>query len=298
MPKVSVCIPVFNPGDYLQGAIESVLRQSFSDFELVIVDDASSQPIEVMVSSFRDRRLQFERNLRNLGLVENWNRCLELATGDYVTIFHQDDLMHPQNLCKKVAALDANPHVGFAYSNIRRIDVEGRVMGGHWIPQPENDAVFSAEQVFMMIATSGNPISCPSVVVRQQCYRELGKFDKRLPYAVDLEMWMRIAVHFGVLYLADPLIDQRVHGGQETARFQGTGRDYEDVLRAFDIVRSQNSDTLPSNLLVYMAGAYRTLSNQALQMARWKLRRGKILQSLQYGLIVLKALQRSIFTLQ
>ncbi len=285
-PKVSVCIPVYNPGPFLVDAIGSVLAQSFEEFELWVVDDGSTQPVEPLIAGFTDSRLRFKKNRRNLGLVGNWNCCVQLAQGRYIAIFHQDDIMHPDNLRTKVEALDANPGAGFVYSDIWRIDDTGKIIGGHWITQPNTDSVFSGKQMYGMIAASGNPISCPSVVVRQECYQHLGLFDARLPFTADLEMWMRIAAHYDVLYLAKPLIYQRVHSAQATARFQGTGRDYSDVLRALDIVRSR---ALPLEVLPAVTSAYKTLSSHAVQMARWKMRQGQIASGTRYAVVATAA---------
>lgn len=278
-PKVSVCIPVYNAGDFLALAIASVLDQEFEDFELIIVDDFSTQPTEAIIQQFDDKRIRFRCNSHNLGLVDNWNRCLELTRGKYITILHQDDMMLPNNLFRKVAMLDANPTVGFVYSNIQQIDQTGQLIGGHWIDQLGVDSILPGQMLFKMVAVTGNPISCPSVVVRAECYERLGIFNKRLPFATDLEMWMRIAGDYDIGYLAHPLISQRVHPKQATARFQGTGRDYWDVLHALDIVFSRSLPLTHSN---YARGCYRTLSLHSIQMARWKFRQGKIIDGLRY----------------
>lgn len=289
-PKVSVCIPVYNAGDFLRPAIASVLTQDYKDFELIVVDDCSTQPTEVVVAEFDDERLHFHRNPHNLGLVGNWNRCLELAQGEYVTIFHQDDVMLPAHLDLSVRVLDANPTVSFVYSNIRRIDETGRVIGNHDIPQPKMDIIMPGWRVFEMVAATGNPIACPSVVARKKCYRRLGTFDVRLPFAADLEMWMRMAKHYDVGYLAQPLVACREHPGQETARFSGTGMDYLDVLRALDLAFSRN---LPPTYSRYARKSYQTLALQAIRMAWWKLGQGKIARALHYTSIAAVSLSRT-----
>jgi glycosyltransferase involved in cell wall biosynthesis len=259
-----------------------VLRQCFTDFELIVVDDCSTESTEAVIAEFNDSRLQYHRNTRNLGLVGNWNHCLELAQGEYIAIFHQDDVMSPNHLSRQVDILDKNSQIGFAYSNIERINETGTVIGGHWLPdliQPEQDTILPGEAIFDAIAAYGNVIPCPSVVVRRECYERLGTFDHKLPFATDLEMWLRIAAHYDVGYLADPLVAQRVHPEQETAKFANTGRDYFDVLHAFRIVFSRK---LPQTHLRYARRAYRTLAAQAIGMAKWKLRQGQIVNGLRY----------------
>jgi glycosyltransferase involved in cell wall biosynthesis len=291
-PKVTVCIPTYNPDNFLHSAIRSVLDQDFTDFELLVVDDCSSQPVEGHLRTIVDNRISFFRNPRNLGLVGNWNRCLELANGQYVTLLHHDDLMAAQNLSLKAAMLDAHHNIGFVFSNIRRMDEHGRVIGGHWTQQPENDTVMPGHCLFSMVASAGNPVSCPSVMMRAASLKSVGHFDHRLPFATDLEMWLRLARRSDVGYIAAPLIFQRVHSRQETARFQGTGRDYTDVLRSLGIAFS---GPMPQEYRRYERPAYRTLCSQSIAMARWKVRQGEVVRAAKYAAVALTSLKRVLF---
>lgn len=268
-PKVSVCIPVFNPGPFLTEAIDSVLAQSFADFELLVVDDASTQPVEAVVSRYNDPRLRFEKNPHNLGLAGNWNRCLALAGGEYITIFHQDDLMRRDNLAAKVALLDSYPSVGLVHSNIETIDAAGTVTGGHWAVQPSEAPVMPGRQCFEQLALRGNFISCPSVMVRSACYETLGRFDARLPFSCDMEMWMRIASRYDVGYLPAQLVASRVHPSQETQRFSGEGREIREVQKALEIAFTEHAPAGISPDL--RRAAHRNLVAWAYRIGRWKL---------------------------
>jgi glycosyltransferase involved in cell wall biosynthesis len=278
-PKISVCIPVFNPGSFLEAAIDSVLNQEFEDFELIIVDDCSDQSVQPIVSKYSDERITFHRNSQNLGLVRNWNRCIRAAQGGFISIFHQDDLMLPGNLGHKIAVLDTYPNVGFVYSNIQRIDEDGKIIGGHWLPQPKQDTVFTGDSFFKLVAATSNPVSCPSVIVREECYAQVGLFDAQFPFAADLEMWMRIAKQYNVGYLSKPLLAQRVHPQQETMRFKGTGKDYLDALK---VLRLVFSETLPEKYSRHASAAYSTLYMQAIRMSKWKLQQGLLSHGLRY----------------
>jgi hypothetical protein len=190
--------------------------------------------------------------------------------------------MLPDNLMRQIAMLDESSNIGLAYSNIMRIDAAGQVIGGHWLPrlsQPDTDTILPGEEIFEVIAANGNVIPCPAVTVRRECYERLGKFDPRLPFATDLEMWLRIAAQYDAGYLADPLVAHRVHAEQETAKFANTGRDYLDILRALNIVFSNN---LPHTHRRHARRAYQTLRSQAIGMAKWKLRQGQIINGLRY----------------
>lgn len=289
-PELSVCLPVYNAGAHLHPAIGSVLDQDYENFELIVVDDCSTEPTEDALAKFDDRRLRFVRNEQNLGLPANWNRCIELAGGEFIAIFHQDDLMLPGNLRRKVEMLRDNPSMGYVYSDIVTIDETGQTIGGHYIPQPDADLVMPGCQVFEMVAATGDPIACPAVIVRAECYRQFGLFDTRLPYATDLEMWLRIAAQRTVGFIAEPLVAHRIHQRQEGARFAGTGRDYQDVFRALSTVYSGE---LPAECKAHRRASYSTLARQSLPMARWKARQGELRAAVRYIQVALSSVSRA-----
>src|SRR5262245_50428881 len=129
--RVSVCVPTYNRSRYLREAIESALVQTFADFELLVVDNCSTDDTPEVAAAFaaRDRRVRYVRNERNLGLAGNFNRCVELAQGEYVALLHDDDLYLPEMLATTVGALDAHPEAAFAYGAAEEIDDAGRVVG-------------------------------------------------------------------------------------------------------------------------------------------------------------------------
>src|SRR5690606_11465750 len=170
----------YRPKQHLLSAIESVLTQDFDEYELIIVDDCSPTPVDDLLSHFQDARIRICRNSRNLGIPANWNRAIDLANGDYITVFHQDDVMLPGNLRRKVQFLDANPHTAFVHSNIVLIDEEGKTIGGHWAVVPEEDMAMEGRELFAMTSKGVNPVAAPSVMLRSTCLRALGNFDETL----------------------------------------------------------------------------------------------------------------------
>jgi hypothetical protein len=222
-PVLSVCIPTFNGAAYLAEAMKSVLDQTFSDFELIVVDDASTDATVEIARSFDDRRISHYGNRVNRGLVGNWNRCLELARSRYVCIFHQDDVMMPDNLAAKVRLLEGSPRAGFVHSDVLQIGPQGELLSEGWWPRPapEDAGVQEGAAVLDRLLRSGNAVCAPSVVLRRDCLAALGPFDGRLPYTADWEMWMRVAAFFDVGYLIEPLVKYRRHPRSETLRFRG-----------------------------------------------------------------------------
>lgn len=277
---LTVCIPAFNPGHFLTAAVESVLAQEGVEFELIVVDDASRSPISEQLKGVCDPRLRVERNPRNLGMVGNWNRCRDIARGDPVLLFHQDDRMRPGFLAHAVTALERCPEAGFVFCNVITIDRHGHPIGGHWSPNalPTNDTFICGSDLIRLLLSHGNLIPCQTVVVRAEVYAQAGHFDPELGYAPDLDMWLRLARQTGAYYLAQPWVEIRRHAGQESTRFIATAREVHEVRRAFlshfsrtsscgDSVSDVEARMLVRNHLNrWILGSFR----RALQCHRWR----------------------------
>ncbi len=212
-PKVSVCIPTFNRSHYLPLTIDSVLSQKFSDFELVVVDNASTDDTGGAVDQFSDARLRYYRNAQHVGMVANWNRCLEYAQGEYVAILHDDDLWLDRYLERVVSLIDGHKAVGLFCSAAVLVDAEGKPKSVHkpWT----TDRILCGRMAFKELL-SGNKILCPSVLVRRQCFGELGRFDEAVRHAADWEMWLRISLFYDIGYVGEPLVHYRIEHGSMT----------------------------------------------------------------------------------
>jgi len=215
MPKVSVCIPTYNYAHYLGPCIESVLAQTFDDWELIVVDDCSSDNTEEVVRAIRDSRIRFFSNEHNLGLVRNVNHCISLANGDYVCVLHADDLLLPKMLERSVAVLDAHPGVGFTHTAYYRIDENGTILDveQRW----ESDRVMGGAAALRNLLMD-HYLAIATVLTRRDCYRILGSYDESYEWAYGWEMELRIALHYDVAYIAEPLACHRDHSGSLTQR--------------------------------------------------------------------------------
>jgi len=221
-PTVSVCIPTYNRAQMLKESLESVLNQEFEDFELIISDNASEDETSSVVGAFGDWKIRYVRNRRNMGQLHNWNQCLNLARGKYVTILPDDDVMMADNLQAKVELLSRNPHVGLVHSKYHIIDHEGRIVRentnwGHGADRT-SDVVERGHDVLAAMLLTSNMVNAPTVLFRRACYERLGGFTRQLSLAFDWEYWMRIAVHYDIAFLARPLIKWRLHSGTLTSQ--------------------------------------------------------------------------------
>ena len=264
-PRLSVCIPFYNGNKYLAETIQSVLHQSYRDFELLVVNDCSEQDPAPALARFKDARMKLHRNKVRLGLAGNWNRCVELARGEMICVFHQDDVMRPDNLRRKVEMLDRHVGAGLVYSDARVVEADLSVRHDGWFTptDPAVEGLIPGREFFAKLIAGNNLVCCPSVMIRRKCFDQLGQFDPQLPYTTDWEMWLRVALHFDVAYLPEPLLDYRVHETNETHRFKGP-KEMEEIYRAKKLAMAHAEKRLP-NYTVLKAQVFQTLSEQAME---------------------------------
>ena len=237
IPKVSVCLPTYNGGNknFLQTAINSVLNQSFQDFELIIVDDCSTDHTREIIKSYLgdnlggNRRIKYYENEINLGLFPNWNKCLNLAKGEYITILGQDDLMNSDNLFKKVAILDEYDQVGLVTSSAQIIDDHNQITTWEWANYSNSYLINGQSWLFDTLGEA-NPICCPAVMFRKSILEKIGnQFNTNYYYAADFKMWVEIAKVSDLYFLADFLINYRWHEDNTTHSFTNFDQVAESV---------------------------------------------------------------------
>jgi glycosyltransferase involved in cell wall biosynthesis len=214
--RVSVCIPTFNKACYLKDSIASVLAQRFAHFELVVLDDASTDHTPAVVAAFRDPRLRYIRYPENVGLVANFSRCLEAAYCEYVIIFHDDDVMMPELLGREVALLDSNPGVVLVHCAAQLLDIEGCVFSAPPCPWPPLTQGAAFIRCYWSPQDYG--ITMSSVMLRRSVARRIGGFNADMQYSLDADLWQRMAFEGKVAFISDRLVSNRVHAGQATSR--------------------------------------------------------------------------------
>lgn len=207
MPKISVCIPTYNRSRYLAECMKSILDQA-GDYELIISDNASTDETPDVVKSFSDPRIRYFRNTTNLGFVGNLNKSLEHATSKYVQFIQDDDMISVCALDRLSSILDAYPNVGFVFSSCYLMDEEGQTYG---IYLPYRDDFIRTGIEHFRQEIFGNSVWFSGVMVRRECYKNLGIYNENLPVYADWEMWLRISLFYDVAYIAEPLAYRRMH---------------------------------------------------------------------------------------
>jgi len=211
IPKVSVIMPVYNGEKYLREAIDSILTQTFTDWELVCINDGSIDSSVKIIQSYAEPRIRLINNQGNKGLAITRNIGLDEARGRYIANLDCDDWSYPERLAKQVAFLDNNPDFGLVGSYIETIDKNGEIVpNGTWIfsaPAKEIPIIMIFSNYFAQSATMIRKSSLPSKHYRLD-----------LPPAEDYDLWIRLAEKSKVYNLPEVLTQIRNHGENTSLR--------------------------------------------------------------------------------
>jgi len=269
-PFWSVMIPTHNAGPQLEKTLQSVREQDPgpNQMQIAIVDDTSSgETVRQLSQSVFGERAEHHRQPAPLDIAENWNRCIDLSRGHWIHLLHQDDLVLPGFYERLARADEVQPEVGAAFCRNWLVDESGARTG---ISTLERDVAGVCEDWLEQIAVS-NRIKCPSIVVRRECYEQLGGFRGDLSFTLDWEMWIRIASRYPIYYEPEALAAFRVHSDSETARLCSDGSNVVDLLRAIEIVNDHLPVSRRSELRQH---AQRYCVSHALNCAQEMLNRG------------------------
>lgn len=232
-PGISVCIPTYNHARFLPDAIGSVLSQTRGDFELIVLDNASTDDTGEIVRRYAaaDPRIRYRRNEANVGPVRNFNLCLEAASGDLVKILCSDDVLEPECLERSAGILETHPEVSLV-ATARRVVREDlspvRTIGYSVGPVLER-----GHRVIGKCLWHGNLIGEPTAVMFRRSHAARG-FDPAYRQMVDLEMWFHLLERGDFAFIPEPLCRFRQHGGQQTRDHVSRGDFYDDFGKLFD----------------------------------------------------------------
>ncbi|OHB60615.1 MAG: hypothetical protein A2167_08970 [Planctomycetes bacterium RBG_13_46_10] len=198
-PPISVIIPTYNRSQLIGRSIKSVLNQTYRNFELIIVDDGSTDNTEEVVASFKDERVRYVRREENGGEAAARNTGIKAARYDYIAYQDSDDEWLPEKLALQVELLEkAPPQVGVIYTGFWKVDKQKKTyIPFAWVNQKDGD--------IHKELLKGNFVGSPVVLVKKECFDRAGLFDERFRNAVDWEMWLRISKLYHFRCVDEPL---------------------------------------------------------------------------------------------
>lgn len=217
-PIVSVCMASYNHAPFIRTAVESVLRQSFTDWELVVTDDGSTDGTLAALDGITDDRLRIDGFPENRSACVALNHCIRRARGRFIAVLNSDDLWAPEKLAKQVAVMAEQPGTAAVFSRAAMIDERGQPLPAeHPIQELFNQPNRDRHAWLRQLLFVGNRLCHPSVLVRAHVYRELGLYDERLAQLPDLDMWIRICFHHEIWVLQEQLVYFRLLDQQRNA---------------------------------------------------------------------------------
>lgn len=208
VPSVSVVMPAYNAERYLPEAIDSILTQTYTDFELIIINDGSTDSTKEIINSYSDPRIVYIENEQNSGICVTLNKGIDAARGRYIARMDSDDIALPERLRTQVQYMDANPHIGALGSDIEIFGEGIKPYIFHQLHSPEECA---AGLIF------NSCFAHPSVIIRKSVLdRNNLRYKDEFRGLEDYELWWQIAKYSKLNNLKTPLLRYRHHKGQET----------------------------------------------------------------------------------
>lgn len=241
--SVTVLMPVYNGERYLREAVESVLSQTYTDFEFLIIDDGSCDRTGDILASYHDPRIRLIRNTVNLGMTTSLNKGLELARGKYIARMDCDDISLPQRLSRQVAFMEMHPEVGLCGSWAK---TTGQASKDLW-RYPVDPEVIKCTLLFSSILVH------PSVMFRRELFLKAGLlYNVNFKRAQDYELWVRAARHTVVTNIGEVLLYYRLHP-EQVGRQHRENQKHAAGLIHLEQLRELGIDPSPEELAVHQA---------------------------------------------
>lgn len=239
MPKVSILMPVYNAEQYLSQALDSIVSQSFEDWELILINDGSTDRSESIIMDYDDERIFYIKNPVNLKLIKTLNKGIDYCGGQYIARMDADDICHPDRLKRQVEFLDSHPQVLMCGTAAAVIDNSGKKTG-HIHNLTSDDYL----QINLMFSPS---FIHPSMMIRTEVLKQ-NKYDEAYKHVEDYELWCRIAKLGKVANIDDELLQYRWHDSNVSVLNSEVQRKLKDELIKRELSRL---DLIPTGLELY-----------------------------------------------
>lgn len=243
-PLVTIAIPMYNCEKYIKQTLSSILNQTYSNLQIFVYDNASTDRSVEIVESFNDPRVSVHTSKRNYGPGYNWNRCLQRIDGEYFKLVCADDLLYPTCIEEQLAAFNDSAH-----PNIVLVACSRDIIGdnGQIIMQrkfPTTTPIVSGQKVIKaMIQRGTNLIGEPMAgLIRSSVVKEIGPYRDRIPYVIDVDFWVRILRYGDLHYIKKPLCAFRLSAGSWSARIGFM--QFTQYSRFIEVVKKENNNCI------------------------------------------------------
>ena len=219
--RFSIAIPAYNGEIFIRHAIESALSQKRNADEVIVIDDASTDATTEIAKGYGSK-IKYHYNLKATGFVDAWNRAIELSSGDFVTILHQDDLLHPEYLANIEKAIVRFPAVKHFYAACNYIDANGNIIKSPPEPHSPEPMLYTgreyAHNYLMGVMSNQHIHRCPGVTTSRELLLNQCTYRKESGHIADDDFFLRVGAFTDVVGISYPLASYRHHSGSETGK--------------------------------------------------------------------------------
>ena len=230
MIKISVIIPSYNHFKFINEAINSVLNQTFQDFELLIIDDNSVDNSVEIIQKYDDTRIKLFINEKNLGANINVNKMITFAKGEYIAILNSDDIWEIDKLEKQIDFMENNKQYAAVFTNAQIINEEGNDFTNkeHFYSSIFDQPNRTRYEWLNYFFNKGNCLCHPSILIRKSVYNDIGLYNPLMASLPDFEMWVRICLKYDIYVMTDKLVRFRILNNEQNA----SGGSQSNVIRS------------------------------------------------------------------
>jgi glycosyltransferase involved in cell wall biosynthesis len=231
-PLVSICIPTYNGQSYLNAALDSAEAQTYSNFEIIISDDGSTDATLEIISKYKkDTNLSIQVfNNTEKGIGSNWNNCIKKANGDYIKFLFQDDLLAPNCISKMVEVAELSENIGLVYCKRNILYTKDNPYHKSWVQKYGSlhnkwdqlnvikEKVISGKRYLKDSKLLKEPLNIigepTATLIAKKCFNKVGFFNEDMKQALDIEFWFRLMKDFEICFIDEKLISFRLHNQQ------------------------------------------------------------------------------------
>ena len=240
-PFVSVCVPVYNGEQYLGKTISSLLTQDYENYEVVIIDNASTDSTPKIAKSFNDKKLRYVRFEELVSFQDNWSRSFDVANGKYLSICHADDTYEPNFISTNTAFLDSHPHLSAVFSSVNLISSNGTKIGELNRPVSLPEELDARLLVHFCVDEGYFPLICPTFTVSKSVAEKCGRFDNSFRFAADMDYYFRLLKFGNIGFLNEHLMNYRQHPAQGSVNLNNTTDTQSEFFRILEVFCQHNN---------------------------------------------------------
>ena len=222
---VSIVIPAYNNENTIIATLESIRNQSYKNIEIIIDDNSKDKTLQLVTEQQKkDNRIKIYHNSTNLGMIGNWNKCIQMSNGEFVKLVCADDLLDKNEIEKETEAMILNPTVNLVESDTRLIDINGRKIGS--FKRYHKSGLVKGKKIARTSIIWNNFFGAPvNNLIRKSVLDKTGYFDEQFTYILDFDMWMKIACTGDVYIIHELLNSFRIRNDSNTGNLIGKDRE-------------------------------------------------------------------------